>query len=162
MLQIRYVQSQTCALISKFTAGNAQQIACVMESGTMMKLIGMISYLDGDLQTWRDASWAVANALEGRRSLEQFGSLVLEGTIEPLCQMLAEHGAFFQSWGDEGHLGIKTTERLLRCLDHATIHLPSLQGPDFAVVPNLITLIEGIFTTESYHNYQRESKNGSG
>ena len=60
------------------------------------------------------------------------------------------------------HLGIKTTKRLLRCLDQVNIHLPSLQGPDFTIVPNLIALIKGIFTTESYHNYQRESNIGSG
>ena len=152
---------QACILISKFTAGNAKQIACVMENGIMTKLINIVTNLYGDLETWRDASWAVANALDGRRSPEQFRSLVLCGAIEPLCKMLAIHSHRFASEGDEGHLKIKTTRRLLRCLDQATIHLSSLQGPDFAHVPNIISMVEEIFTRESYHSYQRESKNGS-
>ena len=76
--------------------------------------------------------------------------------------MLAMHNHCFASQGDEGHLTIKETERLLRCLDHATMHLPSLQvGPDFDHVHNIISMIEEIFTKEGYDNYQRESKNGS-
>jgi hypothetical protein len=47
----------------------------------------------------------------------------------------------------------------LRCLDQATIHLPSLQRPDFVMVPNLIAMIEEIFAMQGYHTYQRESKN---
>ena len=153
--------AQACTLISKFTAGNAQQIACVMENGIMTKLINIVTNFDGDLKTWRDASWAIANALDGRRSSEQFRSLVLHGAIEPLCKMLVIHSNCFASHGDEGHLKIKTTQRLLRCLDQATIHLPSLQGPDFVIVPNLIAMIEEIFTRRDYQSYQRESKNGS-
>jgi len=155
-------RAQACTLISKFTAGNAQQIACVMENGIMMKLIDIVKNFHGYLKTWRNASWAVANALDGRRSPEQFRSLVLDGAIEPLCKMLKIHSGCFASRGDKGHLQIKTTQRLLRCLDQASIHLSSLQGPDFAHVPNLIARIEEIFTREGYRNYQRESKNGSG
>src|SRR5208282_705858 len=65
-------RAQACTLISKFTAGNAQQIACVMENGIMMKLIDIVKNFHGYLKTWRNASWAVANALDGRRSPEQF------------------------------------------------------------------------------------------
>ena len=154
--------AQACTLISKFTAGNAQQIACVMEKGIMTKLINIITNFDGDFKTWRNASWAIANALDGRRSPEQFRFLVLHGAIEPLCKMLAIHSGCFASRGDEGHLQIETTQRLLRCLDQATIHLSSLQGPDFAHVPNFIAMIEEIFTRQGYHSYQRESKNGNG
>jgi hypothetical protein len=154
--------AEACTLISKFTAGNVQQIACVMENGIMMKLINIITNLHGDLETWRNASWAVANALDGRRSPEQFRFLVLHGAIEPLHKMLENHRGCFVSHGDEGCLQIKTTQRLLRCLDQTTIHLSSLQGPDFVHVPNLIAMIEEIFTREGYYNYQRESKNGAG
>jgi hypothetical protein len=152
--------AQACKTISKFTAGNALQIACVMEKGIMTKLINIIANFDIDLKIWRNASCAIANALDGRRSPEQFGSLVLHGAIEPLCKMLAIHSDCFASRGDKGHLEIKTTQRLLRCLDQATVHLLSLQGPDFVIAPNLITMIEEIFTTEGYHTYQRDSKNG--
>jgi hypothetical protein len=151
--------AQACTLTSKFTAGNARQVACVMENGIMTKLINIIKNFHIDLETWRDASWAVANALDGRRSPEQFRSLVLRGAIEPLCQMLASHHGCFVLSGDEGCLQIKTTQRLLRCLDQATIHLPSLQGPDFTHISNIITRIEEIFAKNGYSGYQRESKN---
>jgi hypothetical protein len=154
------MRAQACTLISKFTAGNSQQIAYIMESGIMMRLINILKHIHGDLKTWRNASWAVANALDGRRSPEQFRSLVLDGAIEPLCKMLKIHSSCFASREHKEHLQIKTTQRLLRCLDQATIHLSSLQGLDF--VPNLISRIEEIFTREGYHNYERESKNGSG
>ena len=149
-------------LISKFTAGNAQQIAAVMNSGIGNKLINTVRNSGRHLKTWRDAAWALANALDGRRSPDQFQSLVLRGAIPPLCKMLAIHSKCFPSRGDEGHLQIKTTERLLRCLDQLTIHLPSLQGPDFSHVPSLVAMIEEIFTREGYHSYERESKNGNG
>ena len=149
-----------CTTISKFTAGNSRQIACVIEKGIMKQLIKIIMDLDGDLTTWKNASWAVANALDGRRTAEQFRSLVLDGAIEPLCEMLTIHSNCFRTLGDEGHLQLKTTQRLLRCLDQTTVHLPSLQGPDFVHVPNLIAMIEEIFTREGYDTYQRESKNG--
>ena len=133
-----------------------------MENGIMMKLINIITNFGGDIETWRDASWAIANALDGRRSPEQFRFLVLHKAIEPLCKMLTIHSGCFASRGDEGHLQIKTTQRLLRCLDQVTIHLPSLQGPDFAHVSNVIAMIEEIFIKEGYRSYQRESKNDNG
>jgi hypothetical protein len=152
--------ARACTMISKFTAGNVQQIACVMEKEIMTKLINILGNFDGDLKTWRNASLGVANALDGRRSPEQFRYLVVHGAIEPLCKMLAIHSNCFASLGDEGHLKIKTTQRLLRCLDQTSIHLSSFQGPDFVLVRNLIAMIEEIFTRQGYRNYQRESKNG--
>jgi len=152
---------QTCLLISKFTAGTAEQIASVMENGIMIQLIDILMDSYTDLNTWRNASWAVANALDGRRSPQQFGFLVRNGAIEPLCKMLKVHSGCFVSLGDKGHLQFKTTHRLLRCLDHTVSHLSSLQGPDFAHVPGLIAMIEEIFAREGYCNYQRESKNGT-
>jgi hypothetical protein len=151
--------SQACKMISKFTTGNSRQIACVVEKGIMTKLINIVKDYDHDLRTWKSASCAIANALDGRRTPEQFRSLVLDGAIEPLCKMLAIHSDCFGTRGDEGHLKTKTTERLLKCLDRASIHLPSIQGPDFVALPNLIAMIEAIFTTQGYHIYQRESKN---
>ena len=82
--------------------------------------------------------------------------------VQPLCEMLAIHSNCFVSRGAEGYLRIGTTERLLRCLDQLTIHLHSLQRRDFAHVPDLIAMIEYIFTREGYHSYERESKNGNG
>lgn len=152
--------AQACITISRFTAGNAGQIACVIEQGIMTKLINIVRNFDNDLTIWNAASWAIANALDGRCSPEQFRSLVLNGAIEPLCKMLAIHSNCFRTRGDEGHLKFKITIRLLRCLDRATIHLPSLQGPDFVVVPNLVPMIEEIFAMQGYHTYQRESRNG--
>ena len=38
------MRAQACPLVSKFTAGNAQQIACVMEHGIMMKLINTLTH----------------------------------------------------------------------------------------------------------------------
>jgi len=162
VLQDSSRRRRACTLISKFTAGNAQQIALVMKKGIVTKLINIVRNPGRDLKTCRNAAWAIANALDGRRSPEEFRSLVLRGAIQPLCKMLAIHSNCFALRGDDGHLRIETTQRLLRCLDQVTIHLPSLQGPEFSHVPNLIAMIEEIFTREVYHNYQRESKNTSG
>jgi hypothetical protein len=151
--------AQACTTISKLTAGNAQQIARIMERGITTKLINIITNLNADLSTWREAAWAVANALDGRRSPEQFRALVLGGAIEPLCKMLASHSNCFDAHGENGHLKTETTYRLLRCLDQATIHLPAIQGPEF-VVPNLLAMIEQVFTRQGYQTYRRESKSG--
>ena len=152
--------AQACTTISKFTAGNAQQIGRIIEKGIMKKLIDIAEYFYCGLRKRKGASWAIANALDGRRTLEQFRSLVLDGAIESLCKMLEVHSHCYEKRGDKGHLKIKTTERLLWCLDQATIHLPSLQGPDSVIVSKLVARIEKIFMRQGYQNYQRESKNG--
>jgi hypothetical protein len=151
--------AQACTTISKLTAGNSQQIARIMEHGIMIKLIRIITNLDADLATWREAAWAVANALDGRRSPDQFRALILAGALEPLCKQLANHSSCFDAHGEEGHLKTETTYRLLRCLDQATIHLPGLDAPDF-MVPSLLAMIEEVFTRQGYRTYQRESKSG--
>jgi len=111
-------------------------------------------------------SWAVANALDGRRTSEQFQSLVVyHRPFEPLCDELAEHRyCYAESQCNDGFecLTKKTTERLLRCLDQAANHLPSLQqGADFTLVSETISMIEKIFAMKEYNTCQRESKNGN-
>jgi importin subunit alpha-6/7 len=151
--------ANACTTISKLTAGNSHQIAQVVEAGVMRKLIKIISDFDYDISKWREAAWAVANALDGRRSPEQFKQFVLDGAIEPLCKVLANYSRDFAIRGDEGILKSETTFRLLRCLDQATIHLPELQGQDY-VVPILLAMIEEVFSMEGYRDYRRESKTG--
>ena len=94
----------------------------------MIKLIRIINNFDYDIVKWKEAAWAVANALDGRRSPEQFQQLVQFGAIEPLCRVLANYSRDFATRGDEGVLKSETTFRLLRCLDQATVHLPELKG----------------------------------
>jgi hypothetical protein len=151
--------ASACTTVSKITAGNASQIREVMNSGVMTKLIRIISNFDYDIPKWREAAWAVANALDGRRSPEQFIKLVQGGAIQPLCRVLANYSRDFATKGDEGALKSETTFRLLRCLDQATIHLPELQQQ----VPSslaLVAMIEEVFALEGYRNYRRESKLG--
>ena len=160
---------EACTLIAKFTAGNARQIACVVDNGTMTKVMNIVRNPDKGMKIWREASWAVANALDGRRSPEQFQSLVVHHrAFEPLCYELAEHGYCYAEsqclvyYAESECLTKKTTERLLRCLDQATIHLPSLQqGADFTLVSETISKIEQIFAMKDYNTYRRESKNGN-
>jgi hypothetical protein len=148
-----------CTTISKLTAGNESQIARIMECGIMKKLIHILTNRQHDLIMWREAAWAVANALDGRRSPEQFRTLVLEHAIEPLCKVLMLHSTEFATKGDEGQLKSETTFRLLRCLDQASMHLPEIKGEGLIVQRDL-ALIEEVFTTEGYRNYRRDSKNG--
>jgi len=84
---------------------------------------------------------------------------MLLGKVRSLCKMLASHSNCFDAHGENGHLKTETTYRLLRCLDQATIHLPAIQGPEF-VVPNLLAMIEQVFTRQGYQTYRRESKSG--
>jgi hypothetical protein len=151
--------ANACTTISKLTAGNSRQIGQVMGSGVMIKLIRIISNFDYDIMKWKEAAWAVSNALDGRRSPEQFQELVQLGAIEPLCRVLANYSRDFATRGDEGVLKSETTFRLLRCLDQATIHLPELKG-QVEKVPILLSMIEEVFTMEGYRDYRRDSKLG--
>jgi len=125
----------------------------------MVKLIRIISAFDYDIVKWKEAAWAVANALDGRRSPEQFRELVWGGALQPLCKVLANYSRDFAVKGDEGVLKSETTFRLLRCLDQATIHLPELGG-HVPTAPRLISMIEEVFASEGYSNYRRDSKTG--
>ena len=146
-----------CTTISKLTAGNADQIARIMEYGVMTRLINIITYRTHDLGMWKEAAWAVANALDGRRSPEQFKTLVMEHAIEPLCKVLIQYNTDFAANGDGGQLKSETTFRLLRCLDQATMHLPELKSEGL-FIQSLLSTIEEVFATEGYHNYRRDSK----
>jgi len=155
--------AQACTTILKLTAGTAQQIARIVETGVMAKVIALVKKLDLDIVTWREASWAVANALDGRRSLDQFLLFVKDGAVMPLCQMLARHCEGFASDSEGGALKSETTYRLLRCLDQCTIHLPTLRGQipgDDFLIPKLLNLIEEVFAMKGYRDYRRESKSG--
>src|SRR5436190_11766528 len=116
--------ANACTTISKLTAGNSHQIEQVITSGVMIRLIRIITSFDYDILKWKEAAWAVANALDGRRSTEQFKQLVQLGAIEPLCRVLANYARDFATKGDDGALKSETTLRLLRGMDEATFHLP--------------------------------------
>jgi len=148
-----------CTTISKLTAGNANQIDRIMKYGIMTELINIITYREHDLTMWKEAAWAVANALDGRRSSEQFKTLVLEHAIEPLCKVLMHYSRDFATKGDEGQLKSETTFRLLRCLDQASMHLPEIkeEGP---IIRRDLALIEEVFAAEGYRDYRRDSKSG--
>lgn len=151
--------AQACTTISKLTAGNSGQIARIMNMGIMIKLIRIITSPVYDLAAWKEAAWAVANALDGRRSPEQFTVLISDGAVEPICEMLAKYSQDFALHGDEGVLKSETIYRLLRCLDQVTVHLPILKMRE-QVVSKLSFMIEGVFQLEGYRNYRRESKSG--
>ena len=151
--------ANACTTVSKLTAGNSRQIGQVMESIVMTKLIRIISNFDYDIVKWKEAAWAVANALDGRRSTEQFKQLVRQRAIEPLCTVLANFSRDFATKGDAGVLKSETTFRLLRCLDQATIHLPEIKGED-RKIQDLLAMIEEVFMMDGYRDYRRESKLG--
>jgi hypothetical protein len=153
--------AQACLTVSKLTAGNAQQIARIMQTRVMSKVITIVTNRTYDLVTWKEAAWAVANALDGRRSPEQFCALVLAHSLQPICRVLAEHSQDFLLRGDEGRLKSETVFRLLRCLDQATMHLHEIKGHD-ALVQLLLSMIEELFKMEGYKNYRRDSKTGVG
>jgi len=153
--------AQACTTLSKLTAGNATQIARIIESGIMSKLINVITNRTYDLYAWKEGAWAVANALDGRRTPEQFQALVLDHALEPLCKVLATHSRDFALHGDESQLKSETTFRLLRSLDQATIHLHEIRGHDQTVLV-LQSMIEELFTLEGYRDYRRDSKMGVG
>jgi len=154
-------QAQACTTISKLTAGNASQIESIIENGIMTKLITIITNRAYDLYTWKEAAWAVANALDGRRTPEQFQLMVLDNAIQPLCRVLAIHSRDFQLHGDEGKLKCETTFRLLRCLDQATMHLHEIREHD-QLVYLLQHMIEEVFAMDGYRDYRRDSKAGFG
>src|SRR5271156_3073383 len=152
-----YRRAHACTLASKLTAGNPQQIQQIIDTGVMATLINIvISYRHIDIATWKEAAWAVANALDGRRSQEQFRDLVHDGPLEAIATVVASYSSDFGRHGDRSVLKQESTSRFLRCLDQATIHLPSIQPPHN---PSLITTIEEVFALEGYRTYQRESKN---
>jgi hypothetical protein len=153
--------AQACTTLSKLTAGNASQIAAIMDAGIMSKLIDIVANRTYDIYSWREAAWAVANALDGRRSPEQFEKLVLDHAIEPFCKVLAIHSRDFADNGALSQLKSETIFRLLRCLDQATIHLPLIQGHD-QIVFVLQHMIEEVFAMDGYRDYRRDSKAGIG
>ena len=153
--------AQACTTLSKLTAGTPKQIAAIMDAGIISKLINFITNRTYDLHAWKEAAWAIANALDGRRTPEQFQQLVVEHAIEPLCKVLAVHSRDFAQYGDQSPLKSETTFRLLRCLDQATMHLPEIRGYDQLVFV-LQHTVEEIFTLDGYRDYRRDSKSGIG
>ena len=151
--------AHACTTISKLTAGNAHQIGKVMDSGAMLKLVRIISNFDYDILKWKEAAWAVANALDGRREVEQFAKIVKMGALEAICKVLANYHRDFAQRGDNSTLKSETTFRLLRCLDQATMHLPEITN-QVEKVPQLLSMIEEVFLLDGYHNYGRDSKLG--
>lgn len=151
--------ANACKTFSKLTAGNSQQIQQVMDSGAMLKLVRIITNFDYDITKWKEAAWAVANALDNRRTVEQFVKVVKLGPIEALVKVLGQYHRDFAMKGDNSTLKSETTYRLLRCLDHVSVHLPEVKG-EVEKVPVLQVMIEELFSLEGYRDYRRESKLG--
>lgn len=151
--------ANACTTLSKLTAGNAHQIEKVLDSGAMLKLVRIISNFDYDISRWKEAAWAVANALDNRRSVQQFVKIVKMGALEAISTVLAEYHRDFAQRGDNSTLKSETTYRLLRCLDQATMHLPEISN-QVEKVPQLLAMIEKVFLLDGYRNYQRDSKLG--
>jgi hypothetical protein len=131
-----------------------------MDSGAMLKLVKIVTTFDYDAAKWKEAAWAVANALDGRRTVEQFATIVKMRALEGICKVLANYSRDFAQKGDNGVLKSETTFRLLRCLDQATIHLPEISTM-VDKVPQLLAMIEEVFILDGYRNYGRDSKLGA-
>jgi hypothetical protein len=156
-LMDQYRRVHACTLVSKLTAGNANQIQQIIDSGVMTIVINIVcNFVHTDVTTWKEAAWAVANALDGRRTQEQFKQLVHDGPLEAMAIVLAQYSSDFAARGDKGVFKQESTSRFLRCLDQASIHLPSIQPLHN---PSLIATIEEVFSLEGYRTYQRDSKN---
>jgi hypothetical protein len=151
--------ANACKTISKLTAGNARQIQQVMDSGAMIKLVRIITNFDYDITKWKEAAWAVVNALDSRRTVVQFAKIVKLGAVEALVKVLGQYHRDFAMKGDNSTLKSETTYRLLRCLDHVSVHLPEVKG-EVEKVPILQAMIEELFSLDGYRDYRRESKLG--
>jgi len=75
-------------MISNITAGSTTQIQAVIDNKLVLPLLEVLK--DDDIQTKVEAAWAISNATSGG-TREQIMSLVEQGCIKPLCDLLYSH-----------------------------------------------------------------------
>ena len=75
-------------MISNITAGSTTQIQAVIDNKLVLPLLEVLK--DDDIQTKMEAAWAISNATSGG-TREQIMSLVEQGCIKPLCDLLYSH-----------------------------------------------------------------------
>ena len=82
----RNIRKEACWTLSNITAGTREQIETVIHIGVVPKLVQLLNGSDFDIQ--KEAAWAISNATSGGND-QQIMQLAREGSIEPLCRMLA-------------------------------------------------------------------------
>ncbi|CAI9109256.1 OLC1v1009043C1 [Oldenlandia corymbosa var. corymbosa] len=79
------ITKEACWAISNITAGSKELIQAVIDVGIFRPLVGLC--LNGDFVIKKEAAWAISNATCGG-SHDQIRSLVNQGCIKPLCDLL--------------------------------------------------------------------------
>lgn len=79
------IRKEACWTISNITAGNPQQIQAVIDAGIFPLLIDILAKADFKIR--KEAAWAITNATSGG-SPEQIRYIVVNGCIQPLCDLL--------------------------------------------------------------------------
>ncbi|KAF4359266.1 hypothetical protein CsatB_030520 [Cannabis sativa] len=79
------IKKEACWTISNITAGNKEQIQCVVEAGIIAPLVNLLQNAEFDIK--KEAAWAISNATSGG-SHDQIKFLVNQGCIKPLCDLL--------------------------------------------------------------------------
>ncbi len=57
------IRKEACWTISNITAGNVQQIMCVIQANLIAPLVEILQH--GDFKTKKEACWALSNATSG-------------------------------------------------------------------------------------------------
>lgn len=82
------IRKEACWTISNITAGNSDQIQAVIDSNLIPQIIRLL--INGDYKTKKEACWAISNASSGGLTRpDQIRYLVNQGSIKPLCDLLA-------------------------------------------------------------------------
>jgi len=79
------LKKEACWIISNITAGNQQQVQCVIDANAFPVTIDLLD--KGDYKTRKECLWIVANAASGG-SNDQIRYIVSQGAIPPLCDLL--------------------------------------------------------------------------
>jgi len=79
------LKKEACWIISNITAGNQQQVQCVIDANAFPVIIDLLDR--GDYKTRKECLWIVANAASGG-SNDQISYIVSQGAIPPLCDLL--------------------------------------------------------------------------
>lgn len=84
------IRKEACWTISNITAGNHNQIQSVVDANILPPLIQLLSHAEFDIR--KEAAWAISNATSGG-SPQQIKSLVQQGCVRPLCDLLTVNDA---------------------------------------------------------------------
>merc|ERR1719440_99098 len=79
------IRKEACWTISNITAGTREQIQSVIEANIIPPLVHLLATAEFDIK--KEAAWSISNATSGG-SPEQIKSLVQQGCIKPLCDLL--------------------------------------------------------------------------